>query len=176
MTRPAAPLLALILAACTVEAPSAPALRAGDGLHAQLVNGAGAGAGAEHVRDSFFATAACGGDIGSIRFGGPRVMVRKVAGNDTTLSFRVQEFQGWQMPETVFDQSTVDYTVLGGAEMFNIKREGDGYMAPVQVRIHNGTLVFRSLTDGSKIVARHIIRDLPGDQPILSTWECRRTG
>ena len=175
MARPAAPLLALVLAAaCTTESPSAPSFRPGDEVHARRVSGAGGPA--EHVVDSFFATAACGGSIGSIRFGGPRVMVRKVAGNDTTLSFRVQEFQGWQMPETVFNQSTVDYTVLGGAEMFNIKREGDGYMAPVQVRIHNGTLVFQSLTDGSKIVARHIIRDLPGDQPVLNTWECRRTG
>lgn len=175
MSRTAALLVSLALvAACTAEPPSAPALDLPDAPRMQLVSGAAGGA--EHVTDQFFATATCGGDIGSIRFGGARVMVRHVSGNDTTLAFGVQAFQGWQMPETVFDQSTVDYEVLGGAEMFNIKRQGDATNGPIVVKIHNGTLVFRSLADGSKIVARHIIRDLPGTAPVLSTWECRRTG
>lgn len=175
MSRTAALLVSLaIVTACTAEPPSAPVRQAPDAP--RLALGSGAAGPAEHVVDQFFATAACGGDIGSIRFGGTRVMVRNVSGNDTTLAFRAQAFQGWQLPETVFDQRTVDYEVLGGAEMFNIKREGDATNGPIVVRIHNGTLVFRSLTDGSTIVARHIIRDLPGDAPVLSVWDCRRTG
>lgn len=175
MYRTAALLVSLVsVAACTAEPPSAPALDVPEAPRLQLVSGAAGGA--AHVVDTFFATATCGGDIGSIRFGGRRELVRNVSGNDTTLAFRAQAFQGWRLPETVFDQSTVDYEVLGGAEMFNIKREGDATNGPIVVRIHNGTLVFRSLADGSKIVARHVIRDRPGDAPVLSTWDCRRTG
>ena len=131
-------------------------------------------AGATHTEGTFFATAACAADLGfNIRFGGSRELVRHISGTDTTLSFRTQEFQGWQLPETTFDQSTVDYAVLGGAEMFNIKRESDGTL---DVRIHEGTLVFSSLTSDQKIVARHVIRTVPGAGTMVNQWTCRLTG
>jgi hypothetical protein len=163
----------LVLAACA-ESPSAP-LAPTDAPLARVSGGSLT----EHVTDQFFATATCGGDIGSIRFGGTRVMVRRVVGNDTTLSFRVQDFVGWRFigpVQSLYANEPVLYDVLGGAEMFNIKREGDAPNAPITVKIHNGTLVFVSRLDGSKIVARHIIRDLPGTATPLNTWECRRTG
>lgn len=129
---------------------------------------------ATHVEGPFFAVAACQADIGyGIRFGGPRVLVRHVAGPDTTLSFRTQDFQGWQLPETTFDQTTVDFAVLGGAEMFNIKRETDGTL---QVRIHEGTLVFASLTGDYKVIARHVIRTVPGQSVATNRWNCRLGG
>ena len=129
---------------------------------------------ATHVEDSFFAVAQCMSDLGfEIRFGGPRVMVRHVSGTDTTLSFRTQQFQGWRLPETTFNQTTVDYAVLGGAEMFNIKRADDGTL---HVRIHEGTLIFQSLTTGEKIVARHVIRVLPKQGTVENTWHCRAVG
>lgn len=129
---------------------------------------------ATRIEDTFFATAACQADLGyNIRFGGPRTLVRSVDGTDTTISFGTQAFQGWQLPEATFDQSTVDYAVLGGAEIFNIKRADDGTL---DVRIHEGTLVFRSLTTGEKIVARHIIRFNPGQGEMVNTWSCREVG
>ncbi len=129
---------------------------------------------ATHTADTFFATAACAADIGfDIRFGGPRVLVRHVAGTDTTLSFRTQEFQGWRLPETTFNQSTVDFTVLGAAEIFNIKRDESGAL---QVRIHEGTLVFEALDGSYKVVARHIIRFVPGQGLMANEWRCRIVG
>lgn len=126
---------------------------------------------ATRTEDVFFTTAMCMTDLGfNIRFGGPRTLVRHVNGGDTTLSFGTQAFQGWRLPETIFDASTVDYAVLGGAEMFNIKRADDGTL---EVRIHEGTLVFRSLATGERIVVRHIIRFNPALGQMVSTWSCR---
>ena len=165
MLRPLLPAaLALVaLAGCAADRGTAPVSTA------PVFSG-----GATHTTDTFFATAACQADIGyNIRFGGPRELVRHVSGTDTTLSFRTQAFQGWRLPETAFTQATVDFEVLGGAEMFNIKRDDAGAL---HVRIHEGTLVFAALDGSAKVVARHIIRDLPGDAPVISTWDCRRTG
>lgn len=154
----------LVTAACadvtppTATAPGAPLLASAAG----------------HFEGPFFAVATCQADIGyAIRFGGPRVMVRHVSGTDTTLSFRTQEFQGWQLPETTFDQTTVDFDVLGGAEMFNIKREADGTL---EVRIHEGTLVFRSLAGGFRVIARHVIRTVPGQSGTINQWNCAAVG
>lgn len=131
-------------------------------------------AAAEHLAGSFFAVAACNADIGyDIQFGGPRVLVRHVAGSDTTLSFRTQDFQGWTLPETVFDQTTVDFEVLGGAEMFNIKREPGGAL---EIRIHEGTLVFSSIAGDHTVIARHVIRTIPGNGPTVNQWNCRLGG
>ena len=175
MRSSAVPAVALLLLTACAEPPTTPRLAPTD---APLARTSGRSL-TEHVTDQFFATATCGGDIGSIRFGGTRTMVRRVSGNDTTLAFRVQNFVGWTFvgpSPALYTQANVLYDVLGGAEMFNIKREGDAPNAPVTVKIHNGTLVFVSRLDGSKIVARHIIRDLPGTGAVLNTWECRRTG
>jgi hypothetical protein len=160
---PLAPLALTVLAACQDAAPPTSA-DAGPSLLAA----------ATHVEDVFFATAACQADIGfDIRFGGPRVLVRHVSGTDTTLSFRTQDFQGWRLPETTFDGTTVDYAVLGGAEMFNIKRADDGTLV---VRIHEGTLVFESFAGSERIIARHVIRTVPGQGPVVNGWSCRRIG
>lgn len=159
------PLALLALLACTdvTGGPTGP-----------RVGGQAPHASATHVSDVFFATAACRADLGyDIRFGGSRELVRHVAGTDTTLSFRTQAFDGWRLPETVFTAATRDYVVLGGAEMFNIKRADDGTL---EVRIHEGTLVFQSLTTGEKIVARHVIRTQPGQGTMVNGWSCREVG
>ena len=99
--------------------------------------------------------------------------MRHVHGADTTLAFRTQQFQGWRLPETTFNQSTVDFHVLGGAEMFNIKRDESGAL---EVRIHEGTLVFAALDGSYKVVARHIIRIVPGQGQMANEWRCRIIG
>lgn len=165
-TTRAATLLALAtLAACAGDPGTAPS----PDRRAPVMSGA-----ATHTENTFFTTAACAADIGfSIRFGGPRVVVRHVAGTDTTLSFRTQEFQGWRLPESSFTQATVDFDVQGGAEMFNIKRDASGAL---EVRIHEGTLVFAALDGSFKVVARHIIRIVPGQGPTVNEWRCRIVG
>ncbi len=128
--------------------------------------------GASHVEDTFFATAMCAPAIGyNIRFGGPRVLVRHVTGTrDTTFMFRTHAFQGWRLPETVFDGTTVDFSVRGGAEMFNIKRAEDGTL---EVRIHEGTLIFQSISGDDMVIARHVIRTVPGQSVTMNQWNCR---
>lgn len=127
--------------------------------------------GAVITEDEFFATAMCEADIGfDIHFGGPRVLVRHVSGNDETFSFRTKDFMGWRMPETVFTAETADFDVVGGAEMFNIKRNGDGSF---HVRIHEGTLRFESLKGPGKVLARHTIRLNPGQGEMLNEWRCK---
>ena len=159
----------LLLAGCA-DHPAAPSPVPSSPVPSSPVRSAGA----THTNDTFFATAACQADIGyNIRFGGPRVLVRHVAGTDTTLSFRTQEFQGWRLPETTFTQATVDFEVLGGAEMFNIKRDDAGAL---HVRIHEGTLVFAALDGSAKVVARHIIRVNPGRGAMVNEWRCRVVG
>lgn len=73
------------------------------------------------------------------------------------------------------------YDVIGGAEMFAIKNpvfnaQGmlniPGSLGESEIFIHQGTLVFRSRTDGSKVVARHIIRKVPGKEEVISKWVC----
>ncbi|MEO5824654.1 MAG: hypothetical protein ABIR59_02100 [Gemmatimonadales bacterium] len=158
------PLAILVLTACSdVSPPTAP----------PTVEPAFSGA-ATRVEGTFFGVASCQADIGyNIRFGGPRVLVRHVSGTDTTLSFGTQDFIGWRLPETTFDQTTVDFTVLGGAEMFNVKREPDGTL---QVRIHEGTLIFRSVTGNYTVIARHVIRIVPGQDDPVNQWSCRIAG
>ena len=77
-----------------------------------------------------------------------------------------------------------EYDVLGGAEMFAIKDavlNEDGSLnltksiAESDIVIHQGTLVFRSRVDGSKVVARHVIRKVPG-QKTVSEWRCGGRG
>lgn len=74
------------------------------------------------------------------------------------------------------------FDVLGGAEMFAIKDpvfNADGSLnisaslSESDILIHEGTLVFQSLEDGSKLVARHIIRKIPGQDVPVSKWECQ---
>lgn len=74
-----------------------------------------------------------------------------------------------------------EYDVLGGAEMFSIKNpvfntEGmlniPGSLTESEIFIHQGTIVFQSRNDGSRVVARHIIRKVPGKEEWVNRWEC----
>lgn len=74
-----------------------------------------------------------------------------------------------------------EYYIIGGAEMFAIKNpvfnaQGmlniPGSLAESDILIHQGTLVFQSSIDGSKIVARHIIRKVPGKDEYVNKWVC----
>ena len=129
---------------------------------------------ATHKDDTFFATAMCASDIGyNIYFGGSRTLVEHISRTGITRSFGTQDFQGWRLPDATRDQTTVDYEVLGGAEMFNIKFDENG--VPV-TRIHEGTLVFAALDGSHKVIARHVIRNTPGGAPSVNRWECRIVG
>jgi hypothetical protein len=69
------------------------------------------------------------------------------------------------------------YEVVGGAEMFSIHYSGAGAIpvatgSNVNVYIHQGTLVFVNTTTGERIVARHIIRRVPGQDGLVSMWTC----
>lgn len=77
--------------------------------------------------------------------------------------------------------SGTEYDVIGGAEMFAIKDavlnpDGglnlSGSIAESDIVIHQGTLVFQSRTDGSRVVARHIIRKVPGSDITINEWKC----
>ncbi len=71
------------------------------------------------------------------------------------------------------------YTVIGGSEMFSIKNavfNQNGSLnlllslSASDILIHQGTLVFES--DSRKIVARHVIRKVPGREEIINEWIC----
>ncbi|MBC5994539.1 hypothetical protein [Pontibacter cellulosilyticus] len=72
------------------------------------------------------------------------------------------------------------YDVVGGAEMFSIKNPvfvNGSLSLPASITesdilIHRGTLVFVSKTDGSRVVARHIITKNPGKGVMENTWDC----
>lgn len=73
------------------------------------------------------------------------------------------------------------YDVIGGAEMFAVKNpvftatgmlDVSGSLAQSDILIHQGTLVFQSRTDGSRVVARHIIRKVPGKNEYVNKWVC----
>lgn len=74
-----------------------------------------------------------------------------------------------------------EYDVLGGAEMFAIQDavlNPDGSLnlsrsiAESDIVIHQGTLVFRNREDGSQVVARHVIRKVPGKDATVNEWRC----
>lgn len=74
-----------------------------------------------------------------------------------------------------------EYDVLGGAEMFAIKDavlNANGTLnlgesiAESDIVIHQGTLVFVNREDGSKVVARHIIKKIPGSETTVNEWRC----
>lgn len=92
-----------------------------------------------------------------------------------TRSFRTKGMTGTGL------KSGAEYDVLGGAEMFAVKDavlnpDGSlnipGSLAVSDIVIHQGTLVFENRSDGSKVVARHIIRKVPGRNTIINEWKC----
>jgi len=96
-----------------------------------------------------------------------------------TRSFRAKGMVG-----TGVTSGTV-YDVIGGAEMFAIQDavlNANGSLnlprsiAESDIVIHQGTLVFQSRTDGSRVVARHIIRKVPGSDTIINEWKCGGKG
>jgi hypothetical protein len=65
--------------------------------------------------------------------------------------------------------------------MFSIHYQGTGAVpaatgSNVDVYIHQGTLVFVNTATGQRIVARHIIRKVPGQEGLVSMWTCGGTG
>lgn len=73
------------------------------------------------------------------------------------------------------------YDVTGGAEMFSVKNavlNSNGTLnlpsslTESDIVIHEGTVVFVSRTDRSRVVARHVIRKVPGSDTILNEWIC----
>ena len=73
------------------------------------------------------------------------------------------------------------YDVIGGAEMFSVKdavlnANGtlnlSGSLSASDLVIHEGTLVFVSRTDGTIVIARHIIHKLPNVGITENHWVC----
>ena len=169
----------LLLAACgEVTQPSADA-GTGPTVAAKRAAGAASG-GATHTTDEFIASATCGGTIGTIWFGGERPLVEHRSAHSHMTAFRTQAFSGWRTAVTAsrthptlpyYGTVAPAYEVLGGAEMFNRKLDDAGVM---QIRIHQGTLVFAALDGSHKIIARHVIMNLPseGSEPV-NEWRCR---
>lgn len=92
-----------------------------------------------------------------------------------TRSFRTKEMTGTGLI------SGSEYDVLGGAEMFAIQDavlnpDGSlnlsGSLAESDIVIHQGTLVFRNRSDGDQVVARHVIRKVPGQDVTVNEWRC----
>ncbi len=92
----------------------------------------------------------------------------------------IRSFQTKGMTGTGLTFGT-NYDVIGGAEMFAVKDAVlnpngtlnlPGSLAESDIVIHQGTLVFRNRADGSKVVARHIIRKVPGSSTIINEWKC----
>lgn len=79
--------------------------------------------------------------------------------------------------------SGTEYDVIGGAEMFAIQdaviTNGalnlPASLLESDIVIHQGTLVFESRDDGSRVIARHIIHKVPGQEGVINRWECRGT-
>lgn len=81
--------------------------------------------------------------------------------------------------------SGIEYDVIGGAEMFAVKDavlnpngtlNVSGSIAASDIVIHQGTLVFQSREDGSRVVARHVIRKVPGSDTVINEWKCGGSG
>ena len=124
----------------------------------------------------FIARATCTADIGfDIWFGGMRELREHTSSTSRSQSFITKDFQGWLTPVTTSTYQSVApfFDVLGGAEMFNWKPDESGVL---RVRIHEGTLVFSALDGSHKVVARHVIRDVPGQTTTISQWNCRIVG
>ena len=121
----------------------------------------------------FIARATCTADIGfDIWFGGIRELRERASSGSITRSFITKDFSGWLTPVTTsnFQSVTPFFEVQGGAEIFNIKPDENGVL---RTRIHEGTLVFAALDGSYKVVARHVIHDVPGQQSSISQWNCR---
>ena len=124
----------------------------------------------------FIARATCTADIGfDIWFGGTRELREHASATSRSQSFVTKDFAGWLTPVTTANYQSVApfFEVLGGAEMFNWKPDESGVL---RVRIHEGTLVFATLDGSYKVVARHVIRNVPGQTATISQWNCRIVG
>lgn len=158
MRRPA---LALLLASVALSACAEPS---------SLLEPEGPQFSGAPVRETitFAATALCGPDTGEhIAFGG--VIENQV--HETTDArgkvHRHRIFRARGMTGTGVSTGTA-YDVIGGAEMFSWQFDEQGQL---RILIHQGTLVFA--TADHQIIARHIIRTVPGRET-LNTWVCRR--
>ena len=165
-------LLAAIVACGEVTQPTAPIADAVLGPSAPSF----ASSAVTRTTAPFIARATCTADIGfDIWFGGTRVLREHASSTSRTQSFVTNDFQGWLTAVTTSTYQSVapSFQVLGGAEMFNYKPDENGVL---RVRIHEGTLVFAALDGSYKVVARHVIRDVPGQTTSISTWNCKLVG
>ena len=93
-----------------------------------------------------------------------------------TRQFRVKGVSGWSLPETVFDVTTVDFYVIGGAEMLSWNTQVGQVPGVAANSIHAGTLVFDPIHGGAKVVAHHGIRYLENANGEIvveySAWRC----
>lgn len=135
-----------------------------------------------HFQTTFTATALCGAPIGDIRFSGivegvDHTTVDARGETHRTRAFRVKGVSGWLLPETVFDQTTVDFVVIGGAEMLSWNTQVGQVPGVAAKSIHAGTLVFSPITGGAKVVAHHSIRYVENGQGEIvlnfSAWSCQ---
>jgi len=118
---------------------------------------------------SFSATALCGSDTGeNIAFGGLIINQVHETLDAQGKRHRHRVFTAGSMTGTGVLSGT-HYDVRGGAEMFAWQYDADG---AVRILIHQGTLVFAA--EDHQIIARHVIRNTPGPQPTINTWNCRR--
>lgn len=90
-----------------------------------------------------------------------------------TRVFRAKNLKGKGKIGDTYTGTT--YLVQGGAEMFSIHSdEGDGLtLDESRIYIHSGTLVFVNQEDGSRVVARHVIRKVPGQGIMENEWKCQ---
>ncbi len=135
-----------------------------------------------HFQTTFTATALCGAPIGDIRFSGiiegvDHTTVDARGETHRTRAFRVQGVSGWLLPETVFDATTVDFRVIGGAEMLSWNTQVGQVPGVGAQSIHAGTLVFDPINGGAKVVAHHSIRYVENAQGEIvvnyTAWRCQ---
>src|SRR5688500_8145529 len=89
----------LLPAACGEVTPPSADAGAGAGRTSKSAVGAASG-GATHAVDEFIASATCGGDIGTIWFGGERPLVEHRSTRSHMTAFRTQSFSGWRTAVT----------------------------------------------------------------------------
>ncbi|HEU4720574.1 MAG TPA: hypothetical protein VFS59_04365 [Gemmatimonadaceae bacterium] len=165
-------LLAVIVACSDVSDTTAPSPRAA----LSPSTPAFASSAVTRTTAPFIARATCAADIGfDIWFGGTRELREHASSTSRSQSFVTKDFQGWLTAVTTSTYQSVapSFDVLGGAEMFNWKPDENGVL---RVRIHEGTLVFAALDGSYKVVARHVIRNVPGQTTTISQWNCRIVG
>ena len=82
--------------------------------------------------------------------------------------------QGWMGNLATGAATGTTYDIVAGAEMFSIHYDegGSPTVGGSRIFIHQGTVVFVNQADGSRVVARHVIRKTPGQGLQENQWMC----